>query len=155
MKGSREMYYPQFDMGPPPEPFFSWAGGRKRSRVQMISFLGLHTITPHELSEGHGGRQMTSRLTSFKISQRAKIPLLQKSPVLFSEIVKIPIYLKVVLRQIKSWTLEPDWGRPLGRKWLLTTLENRSWRLLQTDCMLIKNKVSYKTEAKTKAFIDI
>lgn len=44
------VYYPQFDMRPPPEPFFSWAGGRERSRVPVVCFLGLHTVAPHELS---------------------------------------------------------------------------------------------------------
>lgn len=36
-------------MCPPSEPFFSWAGGRERSRVQTVCFLGLHTVTSHEL----------------------------------------------------------------------------------------------------------
>lgn len=67
--GSKLMFYPQFDMCPPPEPFFSRAGGRKRSRVQIIGFLGLHAVTPHELLEEHGGPQMISRLTQFKVSQ--------------------------------------------------------------------------------------
>lgn len=146
MTGSKEMHYPQFDMGPPPEPFFSWAGGRKRSRIQIIGFLGLHAVTSHELSEGHGGRQMTSRLMPFKVSQRTKIPQPQKSPVLFRDCINPNLF--------KSWSREPIWSRPSGRKLLLTTLKKRSWRLLQTDWVFIKNKVSYSTEAEMKAFND-
>lgn len=37
-------------MCPPSEPFFSRAGGRGQSRAQIVRFLGLHTVTSHELS---------------------------------------------------------------------------------------------------------
>lgn len=56
------MFYPQFDMCPPPEPFFSRAGGRKRSRVQIIGFLGFHAVTAHELLEEHGGDQQINTI---------------------------------------------------------------------------------------------
>lgn len=74
------MFYPQFDMCPPPEPFFSRAGGRKRSWVQIIGFLGLHAVTPHELLE------VVNRLT--QSSTTLKTPEVQKtSPELISETV--------------------------------------------------------------------
>lgn len=71
----------------PPEPFFSWAGRRERSRVQIIGFLGLHAVTPHELLEEDEDRQMTSGLTQFNVSWHTKTPRHQKAtPELFSEL---------------------------------------------------------------------
>lgn len=102
------MFYPQFDVCPPPEPFFSWAGGRKRRRVQMISFLGLHAVTPHELLEEHGGPQMTSSLTQIKVSQHMEPPQFQKSTA--------KLIWETVNPRLRA---NQAWSRPTGRKLLL------------------------------------
>lgn len=139
------MFYPQFDMCPPPEPFFSRAGGRKWSRVQIIGFLGLHAVTPHELLEEHEDPQMISRLRQFKIFQHWKHLKSRKPLSLISKSVN-PNLVKSATDADLELTLRADLEQAYRKKITAHCFENEVRQIILE--WLDTQKVSLKLKLK-------